>query len=956
MKRLFLSLSILLSAWVVSAQQTQVWDFGAQQFADYQNMLTVEEINSWFPDAEPGSTGVTISNITASESCNFYFNGAGKSNHRLRTTNESLTCYDRKSLKDADGNVYSGYIYSNAGSTPEVYIEQTFESGDKVEYYVGSNGNAETYALKSPSGEVVEQQFTNAAKIEKLTFYIGETGKHRFYGIDEKLVVARIVRTPAKMATLTGRVVAPKSIPDNYELVFTNTSTGQSVNVKPDLDTYVVEGLPLGYEYKVSLANANGYIVSSESIVVLTDEQQQFDIAISSVSLVTLTGVVSGLPAEQLGKVEFAFTLPDDKIYQPEYIINRQTGDYVAVLETGVKYKIEALNVNDYQLKESVISAKEDGKYDIVFAAKPLYVVTIEPTVATLDDLQQAVFTFTNLNEEGYVYKFDGPKEIRLRTGVYSVEVSNLPHPFYQLLTSNLKVVDADVTKVIDFGVNGDPVVFEYFEKLYVSPSAFKDYVVLPDVYTFRTINEALDAVRAMNRTPDQRVTIYIEPGNYEEMLKVNVNNVTLRNSATNPTNLLKNGGVDIDENAVRITGYYGHGYNYASMGKDFFWDARTLQVNKENGYPSVVNQGGSSSTYWNATVLVSGKGFEAYDIIFENSYNQYVSQKESEDLVVEIAGAGKGVRPTDAGNTSVQNRSFRERACALAFTKTSDRAYLENCRIVGRQDALYGDQGARVAVQGGVLMGACDYIFGGMTLVCNQTELAMLVSDDKNDVTYITAAKQDAGVRGYLFNDCHVTSAQPQVDMVETAFAKPGYWGRPWSANAETVFFNTVVDDCQNTAFSGKSLINADGWNNGLTSSGSPRSFEYNTQECVDNSAKRLSWATVLTDSILPDGTAITLFNFTKGSDNWDPFNQNTSGLQTIADGNLEVTVCANNGMLNIVSAQKQDITLQVYDMAGRVVAAHSFSDTISLPLAHGLYVVKLQSNGTTSNVKILL
>ena len=35
----------------------------------------------------------------------------------------------------------------------------------------------------------------------------------------------------------------------------------------------------------------------------------------------------------------------------------------------------------------------------------------------------------------------------------------------------------------------------------------------------FHTVNEALDAVRRMTRENDERVTILIDPGNYEEML-----------------------------------------------------------------------------------------------------------------------------------------------------------------------------------------------------------------------------------------------------------------------------------------------------------------------------------------------------------------------------------------------------------------------------------------------------
>ena len=73
-------------------------------------------------------------------------------------------------------------------------------------------------------------------------------------------------------------------------------------------------------------------------------------------------------------------------------------------------------------------------------------------------------------------------------------------------------------------------------------------------------------------------------------------------------------------------------------------WNEETLKVNKENGYLSYVNTGSgtTNNSYWNATVVVSADGFEAENIIFENSYNQYISKKESEDVVVEWVTGGK--------------------------------------------------------------------------------------------------------------------------------------------------------------------------------------------------------------------------------------------------------------------------------------------------------------------------
>lgn len=52
--------------------------------------------------------------------------------------------------------------------------------------------------------------------------------------------------------------------------------------------------------------------------------------------------------------------------------------------------------------------------------------------------------------------------------------------------------------------------------------------------------------------------------------------------------------------------------------------------ANKKNGNSTHTNTGGASpsGSYQNATAVVSASGFEALNIIFENSHNQYISKK----------------------------------------------------------------------------------------------------------------------------------------------------------------------------------------------------------------------------------------------------------------------------------------------------------------------------------------
>ena len=194
--------------------------------------------------------------------------------------------------------------------------------------------------------------------------------------------------------------------------------------------------------------------------------------------------------------------------------------------------------------------------------------------------------------------------------------------------------------------------------------------------------------------------------------------------------------GVELSSGAVR-------NHDMQIMVKAFEiagYDEEVLKTNKENGYLSFENPGSGTTknSYWNATVTVRGTGFEADGIIFENSANQYISTKEANDVVQEWTVGGKGTRPTTAGDTSVQNKSFVERAAAIAIL--GDKAYFNNCKFVGRQDTLYGASNIRAAFNKCTAMGGTDFIFGGMVATFYKSDIMMNTSEDNNDVSYLTA------------------------------------------------------------------------------------------------------------------------------------------------------------------------------------------------------------------------
>ena len=353
-------------------------------------------------------------------------------------------------------------------------------------------------------------------------------------------------------------------------------------------------------------------------------------------------------------------------------------------------------------------------------------------------------------------------------------------------------------------------------------------------VYAGEKIGVAIEEARDAYEATGETTTILIEPGTYYEELTIDVPGLTLKNASATPSIEMRNGGVDIDPNAVRISWYCGHGYQYASMGERF-------------------NYGGKRMRRWNASVLVTAPGFTAEHIIFENSFNMYVSPAEVQDRMVDITQAetlcGQDMqaywtererpkrlmpeRPRSCYSTEVQLRKYRERASAISFTAEAKGCRLNGCRVVGRQDAFYGDHGAEVTVEGGALCGAVDYIFGGLTLTVRRTELVAMINSEKGDKCYISAgrgAQRDSVAAhpewkdsipadevvesGMLFEQCIVRFATEE-EIVDPG-SEPVWLGRPWRWWGETLFIGTQASE---------GVLNDQPWNLGLTK-GHPAPF----------------------------------------------------------------------------------------------------------------------------------
>lgn len=954
-----LFIAMLLFVSFANAQKTDVWDFGGATLDVnlYNNKLTATDINTWYTysgtiiSGTSSSANTLTSSVVQTLTSGVLTLKTGGSD-RLYTTNTAITRYGT-SVRTTDTNYTGGYYCNGSASSTtrfftltlnpddEVTVVSAIESGYTNNLLTVVNTTTNTQTESIPLG-------VSGGAVTLAKFQAKQAGDFKISCLGGKGNYFRILRKPATYTTITGTVdeTAAPGI-TGYSVAFTNPA-GKVWTAPVTSGAYSVT-LPAGYTYQMSLLNANGYIISNGDSLNVLATTTSYNIVTLKVDLFTVSGSVTGLGSD-ISKVALTYT-PDplaNKIFIPKPVINTANSTYTVELEPNTQYTVSSTGVNNYEIVANTITVTGTTTADVAFTNKPVYPVTITTTGLDATQINSLTLTFTNLNESGYAYTFAPGAAINLRNGTYAITYSGLNSSVVVMtLTSNLKVNGAATSKTLDFVAPAPTGSIPYASVLTVGTDK-----------TYKSINAALADVTRMTRTSTDRVTIMIDPGNYEEMIDITQANVTLKNAAATPNINLLNKGVDIAAGAVRITSYYGVGYNYYSMKSNQKWDADVLRVNKDNGYQPYTNVSGTTNnSYWNATLLISANGFIAEDLIIENSYNQYISLKESQD-VVELAAGNKGVRPTTYGSTAVQDKSFVERAAAFAVKNGIDKVILNKCRVVGRQDSFFGGTTARVVVYKGVMMGATDYIFGGMDVVFYKTDFAMNTSDASSDVCYITAAQQATG-RGYLMYECKVTSAVPGTETASAYGSKPGYFGRPWAANtSEVVFYNTTIETSTNPTYSGQSLILPLGWNNSLSGE-SAKMYEYGTIENsgVDNSASRAAWATKLAVPTLTDGTAITTFNFTKGSDNWDPLPQLISNENLGVKDNTPTSAVKVVGYKNriAISNVKSETAVAVYSITGAKVKTFKTNQDIDFEFQNGIWIVAIKAADGQNSVKVI-
>ncbi|XP_038708600.1 probable pectinesterase/pectinesterase inhibitor 36 [Tripterygium wilfordii] len=252
------------------------------------------------------------------------------------------------------------------------------------------------------------------------------------------------------------------------------------------------------------------------------------------------------------------------------------------------------------------------------------------------------------------------------------------------------------------------------------NPSTSKaNFIVAKDGSgTHNTINDVVNAVVGMGKMREQRVVIYVKAGVYKEKVEIDMYTRNI---------MLVGDGID-----------------------------RTIVTGNRNyidGY----------STTNSATFGVSGNGFWARDITFENT-------------------AGP------------------EKDQAVALRVSSDRAVFYRCSFKGYQDTLYV-LSQRQFFRDCHIYGTIDFIFGNAQVVFQNCDIFVRrpLSHQSNMVTAQgrQAANEDTGI------SILESRVRPAPEFVGVKNSFKSYLGRPWKQYSRTVFMKTDLDG----------LIDPEGW-----------------------------------------------------------------------------------------------------------------------------------------------
>ncbi len=184
---------------------------------------------------------------------------------------------------------------------------------------------------------------------------------------------------------------------------------------------------------------------------------------------------------------------------------------------------------------------------------------------------------------------------------------------------------------------------------------------------------------------------------------------------------------------------------------------------------------GGTLGTRGSWTLRVPAPGFRAAHLTIENAFDFDANARKPAGDSTKLQGT-QGV--------------------ALALVDGSDRAVLDDVRLLGHQDTFFANAG-RAYVRGSEIAGHVDFIFGAGRVVFDSCDVVSLDRGSPAGNGYVTAPSTDAATPvGFLFVHSRLRKANPAMATNSVAL------GRPWHPSAtplavgSAVFLDCWMDD----------------------------------------------------------------------------------------------------------------------------------------------------------------
>lgn len=360
------------------------------------------------------------------------------------------------------------------------------------------------------------------------------------------------------------------------------------------------------------------------------------------------------------------------------------------------------------------------------------------------------------------------------------------------------------------------------------------------------------DVVKYLNsnapKSEAERITVLFAPGVYREHTELKAPYVTYK--AMFPES----------EEPANITFYYGCGYKYESLG----------QAEAGSNAPSTI-------------INKSAHDFIAENIMFENSYNIYLTEEELTDYCAYPINLRL---VTDRARGDLIRQSTYQTQ-ALAMRVDADRCQFINCDIIGRQDTLMiNGHGNRCYFENCFIEGTVDFIYGDGTAVFESCTI-----NSPYHSGHVTAGSHTSDIEfGFLFKDCSLT----RTATTPSAAPSDGEYslGRPWHNQPMVFYWNCKMDKHIKEGVEGFDVYHEDtgeylgfqitdgrwrpmGDGNFITSANS-RFAEVGTMDIdgnpIDLTKVCPEFETILEQADMQPGGQYAAYKWLYGSDQWNP------------------------------------------------------------------------------------